>query len=346
MARGLLPARRAGSGRLWRLDESGEITLDGDAASDILLVPSESILILPVQLPLNTHRERLEALPYAIEDRIVDASDSVHLALSRDRIGDHYLACIVDHALIGRWIEMATAAGLDNVPIVPDALALPVSAQGGWSVATRAERVIVRRPDGSGFACAGAQFPALWAAGGKPERTEMPFDMRSGAMLDLRQGSHAAHDPRWGAVGRKIAIVAAAGIAAHGAIALADTLLLRETANRRGAELLTEIRTKAPGVYNGNDPREAADILSNILPAGGPAPPGRLLPLLAGSAVAMAPHRSALEVKSIAFSEQSGELRYEVDAPEMAVDSARKALADAGLRAGVRISVTSSGIQS
>lgn len=315
-------------GAVWTFDGGDLRAHRGVGARDILLVPSEDVLTLAVPLPLPSPAKRFAALPFAIEDRIAGKVDTVHLALGGQLDGGSWLAAVVDPERMAAWAAAAEAAGLANIAIMPDALALPVPVPGRWNVRRDPRgRILVRTPEGTGFAAEQRLFLPLWTAAGKPECDEIGED--DGLLpivIDLRQGLFAR--PRQGltSTGRRVAMVAAAGLLAHGAIAAADTVALRSIAAKRGAELTVLLATAAPGRYTGEDPREAAMVAAELLPAGQAGPPGSLLPILTRTSSALAPFGATVTVRAIGFDEAGRTLRFELD---LADPSARRGIVDA-----------------
>lgn len=314
-------------GSVWTLDGGDLRGLGGTAARDVLLVPSEDVLTLAVALPLPSPARRMAALPFAIEDRIAGRVDAVHVALGGQLDDGQWLAGVADPGKVAIWVAAAEAAGIPNAAIMPDALALPVPVPGRWNVRRDARgRILVRTPEGTGFAAEQGLFLPLWTAAGKPECNEIGAgeDVRSIA-LDLRQGPFARPRQGLSATGRRVAIVAAAGLLAHGAIAAADTIALRTIAAKRGAELTGLLATAAPGRYNGSDPREAAMVAAELLPADSSGAPGALLPLLTRTSSALAPFGGTVTVRAIGFDEAGRSLRLELD---LADPSARRGIVD------------------
>lgn len=329
-------AARADGG-VWRLDDVVPAAQGGTAFRDLLLVPTEQVLILSVPLPLPSQTRRLAALPFAIEDRIADRIDSVHLALGQRPLGlaaegGDWLAAVVDPAVMNGWVLAAEEAGLGDAAIMPDALALPIPEAGRWNVQRIGLRILVRLPDGTGFAGLEPLFLSIWTAAGKPPCDEVfPADMTSIA-LDLRQGIFARPRQGLSATARRVVLVAAAGLLAHGAIATADTLTLRSIAAKRGAELIAQLDTSAPGRFTGTDPHEAADIAAGILPAGGSAPPGVLLPLLTRASTALAPFGGTVTIRSMRFDEAGRSIHFDLD------------MADPGASAGIVSALRQAGL--
>ncbi len=326
-------AGRAEAG-VWRLEPGAARLVAGAAARPILLVPAENILTLAVILPLPSHARRLAALPFAIEERIADRADLVHLALGAQAPDGSYLAAVADRGLMAAWVAAAAEAGIADAAIMPDALALPVPDAGRWNVRRESDgRILVRTPEGTGFAAMEPLFVPLWTAAGKPQCDEVAdSDAPVPIALDLRQGEFARPRQGLSATGRRVAIVAAAGLLAHAAIAAADTVALRSVAAKRGAELTALLATSAPGRYSGTDPREAAAVAAELLPVGGNAPPGDLLPLLSRTSSALAPFGGTVTIRALSFDQAERSLRLDLD------------LADPSVRAGITTALRSAGL--
>lgn len=326
---------------IWSLRGDALVALD-ECAGAILLVPSEHVLLLAVELPLGSHRGRIEALPFAIEDRIAAALEDTHLALGPALAPNIYLAGVVRHDVMRQWLAALDAAGLGHAAIVPDALALAVPPAGAWSIALADGRAVVRTDDGAGFAIAEARLRAAWELAGRPSclncgdppPPELGGEQPQGEVeplarrlrapaLDLRQGRYQPRRAAMSPLRRRIAIVAASGLLAHGAIAAADTAALRNIAAEREAETRSLLAAAAPSRPIGGDVVTAA---TEMLPAGS-APPGRFLPLLTRISAAAAP--SGVGLHSLSFDAREGRAALEVAGEIQRVESA---LAAAGLR--------------
>lgn len=328
---------------VWTLAGQGLIIAEPDGPATIL-VPTEQVLLLAVDLPLASRARRIEALPFAIEDRVADPIDSVHLAIGAEIAPKRYLVGVVRHEVMAGWIERAEAAGLGHAVMVPDALALPVPVEGAWSVDLGAQRAVVRADDGTGFACAASMLRPIWEAGGRPPATAygapLPAEMMLGEAvlqpdplarrllappLDLRQGPYARR--RSSNVWRRIAWIAAIGAVAHTGIALADTVMLRAIANRRAAETEQLMASVAPGIPVTGD---LATTAANLLPSGGA--PQTFMPLLSRLSAALAPI-GGLNARAMEF--QANSLTIDLDGQPGLADRIRAALARARVTATV-----------
>ena len=193
----------------------------GDAAP----LPGELALLLRVPLPLASHRQRQAAVAYAVEDLIAEPLEAVHVALGPELGPGEYLVAVVGRAEMEVWAPQAKKAGQR---LVPDVLALPIPPEGSWSVREIAGRVLVRRPDGTGFVTRIDSFEAFWRIGSAPQIVlyggNLPETVPAGATgllpaaatdttarFDLLQGPYARNGTAWRRVGLRLAAAAPSG---------------------------------------------------------------------------------------------------------------------------------------
>jgi len=286
-----------------------------------ILVPAENVRLLAIELPLPTRAKRLEALPYAIEDRIADSLDSVHLALGAELAPGTWLVAVVRDTVMQGWVDAADAVGLGHAAMVPDALALPVPADGGWAVDLGGTRAVVRAGDGTGFACPATLLMPAWEAAGRPAVTAYgaPLPEAMGAVrdaievaplarrllapaIDLRQGRYRRR--RGGnmpEIGRRLVWIVGLTALAHTGIAAADTLMLRAIADRRENDTRALVALAAPGATVGEDVSATATDLLTRQGSGGGAPGNGFVPLVTRVSAALAPVSSSVKARAINY---------------------------------------------
>ncbi|WHU04711.1 type II secretion system protein GspL [Sphingomonas sp. NIBR02145] len=283
-----------------------------------ILVPTGQVRLLAVDLPLPSHARRVAALPFAIEDRIAEPVDSVHIALGEQIAPGRYLVGIVRHDVMARWVAQAEEAGIGHAAMVPDVLTLPRPAE-GWAVSQSGGRAAVRDADGTGFEVPAPLLRPAWEAADRPGIISygepLPDDMQKGsaaldvaafgpaagaavAALNLRQGAYAVRKVAGSSLWRKFAWVAAIGAAAHVVIALGDVIMLRSIADRREAETRAAALVAAPGIALGDD---LANSITGLLPTGGGQVPQLFLPLVNRVSGALGPLSGALTVRAMTF---------------------------------------------
>jgi general secretion pathway protein L len=284
-----------------------------------ILVPTGQVRLLAVDLPLPSHAKRVAALPFAIEDRIAEPVDSVHLALGEQIAPNRYLVAVVRHELMARWIAQAEEAGIGHAAMVPDVLTLPRPAE-GWAVSQLGGRAAVRGAEGTGFEVPAPLLRPAWEAAGRPPVTSygetLPDDMQKASAtldpasfgaaagaavgaLNLRQGAYAVRKVAGSSLWRKFAWIAAIGVTAHVVIAFGDVIMLRTIADRREAETRAVAAIAAPGVALGDD---LTGTITGMLPAGGAAQvPQVFLPLVTRVSGALGPLSGAFIVRAMTF---------------------------------------------
>ncbi len=333
-------AAAAPAAGVWRLDGAGLAALERwDIGPAIVLVPSEMVLLLAVDLPLSGTRARRAALPFAIEDRIAAPLETVHVALGEALGPTTFVAAVVDRELMTGWVDRLAAEGLPHARIVPDALALPQPAAGSWNVTGDADRIVARTDTGAGFAASAAAFPLLWAAGGSLPCTvfgsaigvDLPMTTAAGPVdlarltrpaLDLRSGAFAISGHGLPPVLRRAAAVVGAGLLAHTLILAADARALDRQAAQRRVATEALLGATLPGTPLTAD-------LDRLLPRGGGN--GRLLPLLARAAAALGPV-GGLAWTRLAWSTVDANLTMSVEAGDIGgLQRAQAALSTAGL---------------
>jgi general secretion pathway protein L len=335
------------AGGVWALSGGRAIIAEPDGPATVL-VPGESVLLLGVDLPLGSHAKRLAALPFAVEDRIADPIESVHLALGSEIAPKRYLVAVVRHAIMREWVEIAEREGLGHAALVPDALALPVPDE-GWSAEAGDGRVLVRSADGTGFAVPSTLVGQAWEAAGRPriwnhgaapigELPQEPRPAGGGGLaerlarpaVDLRQGIYARRATGGSNWLKRLGWVAAAGITAHTLIAAADTVMLRTIAERRADDTRAAVAQAAPGASLGEDLRVS---VADMLP-----PPGaagsQFVPLVTRTSNALAPLSSAVTARSMRFEGNALVMEIEPGEPGLA-GRVRDAMRAAGVNAEV-----------
>lgn len=113
----------------------------------IVMVPSEEVFITKIPLPGKNRKKLLKALPYAVEDQIVDDIESLHFSLSQTASDGQYVVAAVEHRMMEYWDTSLKAAGIFAETLIPDVLALQDSSE-SWTVLLESDRALVRSPYG------------------------------------------------------------------------------------------------------------------------------------------------------------------------------------------------------
>ena len=131
----------------------------------LLLVPGEAVLLGQAAMPSRKPAEIARALPYALEEWLLEPPETQHFAWQRTVSG--VAAAVVARATIEHWLACLGEAGIEPDLLLPDTLALPWTA-GRWSLFCESSdpdaHVLVRSGLHDGLVCTRANLPLVLAA--------------------------------------------------------------------------------------------------------------------------------------------------------------------------------------
>jgi general secretion pathway protein L len=118
----------------------------------IVLAPSEDTSILQAQLPkLKTH-QLLQAVPYALEDALINDVSELHFALGKRQADNSVPVAVVAKAKITQWLAILDECGITPQQLLPGLLSLP-PVIGHWQIKLSNGVAAVRTGDYKGFVC-------------------------------------------------------------------------------------------------------------------------------------------------------------------------------------------------
>jgi general secretion pathway protein L len=321
--------------------------------SGVTFLRGEDVLLLAVPMPQMTAAQRRVAVSYAIEDQIAAPLDDVAVILGPElpAVSDASAGWLV--AVISR--DVLAKVGVQRTRLIPDVLALPTPAPGEWSVWAGDMRILVRVPDGTGFACTDDGFDVYHLAAGRPaialfggvlptaytiaRQNALPARMEPWLdRFNLRQGTAATTGKTRKALRRIGVLMLAAGMA-HAAIAATDIMLLsqyRDEQRSTVADALVSIGlTPTPDV-------ETA--LTAALAQGDTGTAPQLLPLLTQVFGAVGGQTGRVSLRDLRFAGDQGTVTVTVEAPDLTtLQEVETALAGAGLGVSAGAATTGNG---
>ena len=116
-----------------------------------LIAPASRVLLTRTALPARGRQRTRQILRFAIEDRITEEPDRVHVALGMQGAGGEHAVAIVEREWLRGWIAAFTAAGHVLRSMQVETGALPAEPD-AWSVLWRSDGGFVRTGAQSGMA--------------------------------------------------------------------------------------------------------------------------------------------------------------------------------------------------
>lgn len=116
------------------------------SAKVIVIVPGEVVFLTRQVLPGKNRQRLLQAIPFAIEDQLIDDVDDMHFALGESDGQGQYWIAAVSHRQMQEWQTLFIQAGLNPQGLTPDIALLP-SMPGELHLLCAADRSLLSLPD-------------------------------------------------------------------------------------------------------------------------------------------------------------------------------------------------------
>ena len=132
-----------------RLDENGHLNLskqDGfSRVSEVVLVPTEQVLLVSVNVPGKRASDWQQALPFVLEEQLSQPVEQLFFTvLHRETVGENAgltKVAIVEKNTLEKWLEELKAHDLESAQLIPDCFVLP---EEGLLAIKQNQRLVVR----------------------------------------------------------------------------------------------------------------------------------------------------------------------------------------------------------
>ncbi len=138
----------------------------------MLLIPGPEVLITRVQVPARARSKAAAAIPWALEDRLVQEVEALHFALGPVNSEGQWPVAVIARARMDAYLAALREAGLEPHSVVAEPLALPAPTEQGWSVLEEPGRVTVRTGEHDGFSAEPELLPGLVTTLTWPDRID------------------------------------------------------------------------------------------------------------------------------------------------------------------------------
>ena len=153
----------------WRRLAPGERTREGRGleglvpAQDVMVwTPAAETVLLRAHLPTRSAAKVAQALPYALEEQLIEPPEQLHFAFAQEADGALAVA-VTRRDRMERWLAALAAAGLRPLRMAPVTLSLPL-AEGAWTLAFLEGDMALRSGLHSGLGGPREPLPPAWLA--------------------------------------------------------------------------------------------------------------------------------------------------------------------------------------
>jgi general secretion pathway protein L len=150
-------------------------TAAADIGADnvIAYIPGIDILLTRVNLPAGRKSQLRNALPFALEENLIDDVENLHCALGPQLKDGKYIAAVSRQDNISYWHQCLLSSGLHIQGLLPDIMLLPLKVH-SWTVACEGNTAHVRTTKAEGFVCQINVLPLLLQKELEAEKGEVP----------------------------------------------------------------------------------------------------------------------------------------------------------------------------
>ena len=127
--------------------------LSQQPAQVYVYVPGHEVTLSEVLLPDTSKKQLLNALPFALEDSLIDDVDDLHCALGPKLDSGRYLAAITNKQKIQTWLDLLKNNGIRAHSLIPEYFLSPFE-EHNWSIFCEGHTSLIRTSLDQGFSCA------------------------------------------------------------------------------------------------------------------------------------------------------------------------------------------------
>ena len=158
---------REGAEPRWRRTAPGDRVREGRGLSElaaegevVVWTPAAETLLVRAQLPTRSAAKIAQALPYALEEQLVEPPEQLHFAFTHEADGALAVA-VTSRERMDRWLAALHAAGVTPARLAPVTLSLPI-ADGAWTLAYGESEMVLRSGLHAGLGGPREPLPPAW----------------------------------------------------------------------------------------------------------------------------------------------------------------------------------------
>lgn len=159
-----------------------DLTLLSKYAYITAIVPAADVLLTQTNLPKLNRHKLLQALPYALEENLIEDVTQLHFAIGDQQADGTVPVAVVAKSKIQLWIDAFKSVDIEPLNMIPMTLALPQN-EDVWQVYSYHQSKIIRTGKYTGFAADDSMFENVLSV--MPDKPEIQLqDLSNKTLLE------------------------------------------------------------------------------------------------------------------------------------------------------------------
>jgi general secretion pathway protein L len=128
----------------------------------VVFIPTEDVLLTSVDIPSTNKKQLLQAVPYALEERLADDIESLHFTIHTEKDNNLTHVAIISHQKMESWLELLRKHNIFPHFILPNLYAITIQPD-SWTLIRKQNKSYLRQDKWSGFSCNNSLLPLFLA---------------------------------------------------------------------------------------------------------------------------------------------------------------------------------------
>ena len=133
-------------------DDLAKITALCSDRQVVLVIPGNTTSLRTATLPVSNKKQLLKAIPYALEEHLIEDVDKLHFAIGKQESDKSTPVAVTRQQYMKNWLAILEKHNITPDIIIPDTLLLPQRPR-EWSAMIHGHAMNVRTGKNSGFSC-------------------------------------------------------------------------------------------------------------------------------------------------------------------------------------------------
>jgi len=140
----------------------------------VVFIPNDDVLLTSINIPSKNKKQLLQAVPYALEERLADDIESLHFAIHRENNDAPTHVAIINHQKMEDWLSVLREHNIHPHYILPSLFTI-ASNTDSWTLISDQNRSHLRKDKWSGFSCDTNLLPIFLAEELEQSRPEIIY---------------------------------------------------------------------------------------------------------------------------------------------------------------------------